>query len=428
MEAYDGDCTQETRAASNPQYRRYIERLCRSLMQYGGPLCVVEEFLEQLPAATIAEDHYLHLPGYMLVDWSHPGLPCEPEIWKEKEGIDLQRLCLVQDIHKRMKSGSLSIDEASRSLDRLMLPQSVNNVAMTIIANGISISALTIMLPGSFLVDTPVLFGLGGALGLLRRSCPHSPMAYNLLQLLGAPIISLYRFYLLKTKLITLNASSISSLPTVTAFMQALAIDALSIPLCGVMMGQKPQNLSSYGLRIAHTLYFTCMLQLGGVLGQNISVHMESLITGSRCFAKIPRLSVAEQIGSEIMFVICTAFLLRAKRRTIPVALGVVGTAAALSRAISLFYENCLSEFLMAFLGSLLSDLVCQYFVLSPASIKLSMVPLILVTAFGRLERAGYTGEPSDFRLSGLAWISSYVMMGLWLAKMLSRAFKIKTI
>ncbi|KAJ6119957.1 DUF1212 domain membrane protein Prm10 [Penicillium sp. IBT 18751x] len=427
--AYDGTYTQETRSASNPQYRRYIERLCRSLMKYGGPLCVLEEFLEQLPVSTIDADHYLHLPSYMLVDWSRPGLYCEPEVWKEKEGIDLQRLYLAQDIHKSMKSGILSIDEASRRLDRLMLSKSENSVAMTVIANGISISALTLMLPGSVLIDTPVLFGLGSALGLLRHHCPHSPIAYNLLQFLGAPIISLYRFYLLKSKLISLNASSISSLPTVTAFMQALAIDVVSIPLCGVMMGQKSHSISSYSLRIAHTLYFTCMLQLGGSLGQSISVHIESSFTGSRHLTRVSRLSTAEKIGSEIMFIICTAFLLRAEHRTIPFTLVAVGTAARLSRAMTSFLgESCLGEFLMAFLGSFLGDLVCQYCVLSPAPIKLSIVPLLLVTAVGRLEQNSNTEEPSELRLSGLAWVSSYIMMGLWLAKMVSRTLNITTI
>ncbi|KAJ5807962.1 DUF1212 domain membrane protein Prm10 [Penicillium riverlandense] len=374
----------------------------------------------------IAEDQYMHLPGYVLVDLSLPGSACEPEFWKEKEGLDFHRLGLVQDIHEDMKSGFLSIDEASRSLDLLMLCKPKYNVAITFVANGMTICALATMLSSSVLVNTPAIFVLGGALGLLRQNRSNSTISYNTLQIFGAATIPLFQFSVSNSKSTILNDTTLSSMPSVSAFMQALTVDALSIPLSGIMIARGRRSLFSFSLRIAQTLYLACMLQFGASLAENIAIQIETSLNGTPRFATPPRPNLTEQIGSVVVFVFGAAVITRARYRIIPATLIIVAVGAPVHHAVIAFDEFGLMNVFKACLGSLLSDLLCQIFVVSSAPAKLSMVSLLLVTGFTRLERTRYTMVSPQFNISEIMWVSIHIVLGLWLAKMFSRTFKFK--
>ena len=107
-------------------------------------------------------------------------------------------------------------------------------------------------------------------------------------------------------------------------------------------------------------MFIACMLQVGGFLGQGMSVHIETSFAGVQNFTKAPESGFARRFALQIIFVTCLAFLMHEKYQLIPITLLVFGTIEAFRYFTVMLCETSMSDTLMALFESFSSDVICQ--------------------------------------------------------------------
>ncbi|KAI0484151.1 DUF1212-domain-containing protein [Xylariaceae sp. FL0804] len=172
--------------------QKYILQMCKALMLYGAPTHRLEEYLRMSARVLEIDGQFLYLPGCMIISFDDKSThTTEVKIVRTNQGIELGKLKDVHEVYKSVLHDVYSVDEAIEDLARIMTDGPRYHPWLRVLAFGL---ASAMVAPFGFdgrLIDLPMCFVLGCAVGALQIIvAPKSDLYSNVFEVSAAVLTS----------------------------------------------------------------------------------------------------------------------------------------------------------------------------------------------------------------------------------------------
>ncbi|EME49384.1 hypothetical protein DOTSEDRAFT_68236 [Dothistroma septosporum NZE10] len=172
--------------------QKYLQRLCRALMQYGAPTHRLEEYMTMSARVLEIEAQFLYIPGAMIMSFEDREThTSEVKLVKVAQGLDLGKLRDVHEVYKEVVHDKLGVEEAHGRLKEVSNRDPKHNRFVRIPVYGLAAVCVGPFAFGARLIDLPIAFVLGCILGFLQLYvAPASDLYANVFEISAAVITS----------------------------------------------------------------------------------------------------------------------------------------------------------------------------------------------------------------------------------------------
>ncbi|KAF2157387.1 DUF1212-domain-containing protein [Myriangium duriaei CBS 260.36] len=164
--------------------QRYLEKLCRALMENGAPTHRLEEYMKMSARVLEIEAQFLYIPGSMIISFDDSQThTAAVRLVRATQGLDLGKLRDVHELYKEVVHDRLGVEEATRRLhDIRKRPQKYNKWLLVLVC-GLASASVGPFAFGARLIDLPIAFFLGALVGVLQLViAPRSDLYSNVFE------------------------------------------------------------------------------------------------------------------------------------------------------------------------------------------------------------------------------------------------------
>ncbi|PNS20296.1 hypothetical protein CAC42_5746 [Sphaceloma murrayae] len=149
--------------------QRYLEKLCRALMEYGAPTHRLEEYMKMSARVLEIPAQFLYVPGSMIISFDDPQTHTgQVRLVRVNQGLDLGKLRDVHELYKDVVHDRLGVEEATRRLQEITKRKQKFSKWLLILVYGFASASVGPFAFGARLIDLPIAFLLGSLVGLLQ--------------------------------------------------------------------------------------------------------------------------------------------------------------------------------------------------------------------------------------------------------------------
>ncbi|KAL7420196.1 pheromone-regulated protein prm10 [Cryptotrichosporon argae] len=241
--------------------QQFLLKLARALMMFGSPSHRLETQIQATAKVLELNCQVVYLPGTMLISFGDDAThTSETKFLKQSTGLDLGKLLVAHNLYWDVVHDKISVDDASKELDRLMTTPVYYNAWQTCMIG--SMCSAFIVVPsfyGSF-VDALMCIPLGFLLVFTQMIAAKNDMLGNVFEIAIACIISFLAAVLASTHIFCY-----------TALVSGGVVLILPgyIVLCGALE-LASRNIVAGAVRIGYSVIYSLFLGFGISIGAEI--------------------------------------------------------------------------------------------------------------------------------------------------------------
>ncbi|AET40736.1 pheromone-regulated protein PRM10 Ecym_6360 [Eremothecium cymbalariae DBVPG len=243
------------------QRHRFIVRLCQALMQFGAPTHRLEEYMVMTSRVLEIDGQFLYLPGCMLVSFGDcTTRTSDVQLVRCTQGLDLWRLHQVHSIYKQVVHDVISVEDASRTIDGILVAKKLYPEWACVFLYGFCSSLVTPFAFGGDWVNMLVSLGIGCCVGLLKYIVAQRSNVYSNVFEITASIV------------VSFCARALASIPNSNICFGATVQGSLALIfpgymiLCGSLELQS-RNLVAGSVRMFYAVIYSLFIGYGITLG-----------------------------------------------------------------------------------------------------------------------------------------------------------------
>ncbi|PGH09438.1 hypothetical protein GX51_00543 [Blastomyces parvus] len=307
------------------QRKKYLDRLCRALMNCGAPSHRLEEYMRMTARVLELEGSFTYFPGTMLMAFEDSTTDTtDLKMVRAQEGVNLGRLRDIQTVYKEVVHDIIGVEEAMQRLREIMNAKPKYGVLWLILLHGLACAMVGPFAFGARPIDMPICFILGCILAVLQHVlAPRSSHYANVFEISAAVII---------TFLARAFGSIKSSNGQYVFCFAALAQSSIClilpgyIVLCGALALQS-RNIIAGSVRMVYAIIYSLFLGFGMLIGTALYGAIDKNATSEfACPASPIRNEYLQRFPFVLGFAICSSLINQAKFKQIPVMVTIAVT------------------------------------------------------------------------------------------------------
>ncbi|EEH06928.1 DUF1212 domain-containing protein [Histoplasma capsulatum G186AR] len=343
------------------QRKKYLDRLCRALMNSGAPLHRLEEYMRTTARALKLEGSFTYFPGTMFMAFEDSATDTtDLKFVQSHEAVDLGRLRDIQEIYKDVVHSRIDVEEAIRKLRSVMNAKRRFGIFWLIFLKGLASAMAGPFAFGARPIDMPICFILGCVLAVLQHVLiPRSSNYANIFEVSAAVITSFFAraFGSIRTS----NGEPLFCFSALAQSSICLILPGY-IVLCGALALQS-RNIIAGSVRLVYAIIYSLFLGFGIVIGTAVYGLLDS--NASVAFACPPspiQNEYLQRFPFVVAFAVCSSLINQAKPKQIPVMVfiataGYVVLFFAGRRFTSTQISSALGALAIGMIGNLYSRL-----------------------------------------------------------------------
>lgn len=248
--------------------RKYLTKLCDSLLRYGAPTHRLEEYLASSARSLSIDAEFMYIPGVMMCTFIDSSIHTNTvELVRKREGLDFGRLKDVFDVYKCVIHHKYTPEEAIFQLDNIAKRPDAYSVWFRVFVFGL---ASVVVGPFSFSsrpIDFGPIFVLGCALGFMQlKVVPRSYQFSNVFEVFACVL----------TAFIARGLGSIRGSDGSYIFcFSATAQSSIAMILPGFLvlnsaLELQGRNIVSGSVRMVYAIIYVLFLAFGLLVGTTI--------------------------------------------------------------------------------------------------------------------------------------------------------------
>lgn len=172
--------------------QRYLEKLCRALMENGAPTHRLEEYLRMSARVLEIEAQFLYIPGSMIISFDDSQThTAAVRLVRAVQGLDLGKLRDVHELYKNVVHDRLGVEEATRQLHDIRKRPQKYNKWLLVLVYGLASASVGPFAFGARPIDLPIAFLLGTIVGILQlHFAPRSELYSNVFEVTAVVLTS----------------------------------------------------------------------------------------------------------------------------------------------------------------------------------------------------------------------------------------------
>ncbi|PGH29448.1 hypothetical protein GX50_07806 [[Emmonsia] crescens] len=343
------------------QRKKYLDRLCRALMNCGAPSHRLEEYMRMTARVLELEGSFTYFPGTMLMAFEDSTTDTtDLKMVQSQEGVDLGRLRDIQVIYKEVVHDVIGVEEAMQRLRDIMNAKRKFGVPWLILLYGFASAMVGPFAFGARPIDMPICFLLGCLLGVLQHVlAPRSSHYANVFEISAAVITSF-----LARAFGSIRVSNGQPLFCFAALAQSSICLILPgyIVLCGALALQS-RNIIAGSVRMVYAIIYSLFLGFGIMIGTALyGVLDKNASTQFACAPSPIKNEYLQRFPFVIAFAICSSLINQAKFKQIPIMVTIAVTGYIVSffsarHFVSTQISSALGALAIGIMGNLYSRL-----------------------------------------------------------------------
>ncbi|KAF1989934.1 pheromone-regulated membrane protein, partial [Aulographum hederae CBS 113979] len=311
---------------------RFLTKLCRALMTYGAPTHRLEEYMNICSRVLGVEAQFLYIPGCMICSFDDSTLgTAEIRLVRTDQGVDLGKLRDTHELYKEVIHGSLGLEEAVVTLDKITKRDQKFNKWLLVFMYGVASVCVGPFAFQARLIDLPIAFFLGCIVGFLNLIvAPRAQVYSNVFEIAAAVITSCL-------------ARAFGSINGGTVFcFSALAQSSIALILPGYMvlcasLELQSRSIVAGSVRMVYAIIYSLFLGFGITIGTAIYGAIDNNATSAtQCTNPMPKYWFFFFVP---LFTLCLIVINQAKFRQWPVMM-IISFAGYLVNYFSSTYFN----------------------------------------------------------------------------------------
>lgn len=276
------------KTADNEQYRitihiaetiarqRYLERLCRALMEYGAPTHRLEEYMRMSARVLEIEAQFLYIPGSMIISFDDSQThTASVRLVRAIQGLDLGKLRDVHQLYKSVVHDEMNVEEATQRLNEIRTSPKKFNKWLCIFMYGVASAAVGPYAFDARLIDLPLTFFLGSLVGLLQlHFAPRSELYSNVFEISAAVITSF-----LARAFGSIQGGNLFCFSAMAQSSIALILPGYTV-LCASLELQS-RSIVAGSVRMVYAIIYSLFLGFGIMIGTAIYGRIDSNATSA---------------------------------------------------------------------------------------------------------------------------------------------------
>ncbi|OAT10788.1 DUF1212 domain membrane protein Prm10 [Blastomyces gilchristii SLH14081] len=343
------------------QRKKYLDKLCRALMNCGAPSHRLEEYMRMTARVLELEGSFTYFPGTMLMAFEDSTTDTtDLKMVRSHEGVDLGRLRDIQMIYKEVVHDIIGVEEAMQRLRDIMNANPKYSVPWVIFLYGLASAMVGPFAFGARPIDMPICFLLGCVLGVLQHVLtPRSSHYANVFEISAAVITSFFA-----RAFGSITTSKGHHLFCFAALAQSSICLILPgyIVLCGALALQS-RNIIAGSVRMVYAIIYSLFLGFGMLIGTALYGALDKNATAAfACPASPIKNEYLQRFPFVIGFAICSSLINQAKFKQLPVMATIAVTGYivrffAARQFVSTQISSALGAFAIGIMGNLYSRL-----------------------------------------------------------------------
>ncbi|KLJ06132.1 hypothetical protein EMPG_10469 [Blastomyces silverae] len=343
------------------QRKKYLDRLCRALMNCGAPSHRLEEYMRMTARVLELEGSFTYFPGTMLMAFEDSTTDTtDLKMVQSQEGVDLGRLRDIQMIYKEVVHDIIGVEEAMQRLRDIMNAKPKYGLPWVIFLYGLASAMVGPFAFGARPIDMPICFLLGCILGVLQHVlAPRSSHYANVFEISAAVVTSFFA-----RAFGSIKASNGQHLFCFAALAQSSICLILPgyIVLCGALALQS-RNIIAGSVRMVYAIIYSLFLGFGMLIGTALYGALDKNATAAfACPASPIKNEYLQRFPFVLAFAICSSLINQAKFKQLPVMATIAVTGYivrffAARQFVSTQISSALGAFAIGIMGNLYSRL-----------------------------------------------------------------------
>ncbi|OJD15131.1 hypothetical protein AJ78_04588 [Emergomyces pasteurianus Ep9510] len=343
------------------QRKKYLDRLCRALMNCGAPSHRLEEYMRMTARVLELDGSFTYFPGTMLMAFEDSTTDTtDLKMVQSQEGVDLGRLRDIQVIYKEVVHDIIGVEEAMQRLREIMNAKRKIGLPWLILLYGLASAMVGPFAFGARPIDMPICFLLGCVLAVLQHVlAPRSSHYANVFEISAAVITSFFAraFGSIRTS----NGQHVFCFSALAQSSICLILPGY-IVLCGALALQA-RNIVAGSVRMVYAIIYSLFLGFGIMIGTALyGVLDKNATTEFACPASPIKNEYLQRFPFVLGFAICSCLINQAKFKQIPIMITIAVTGYIVSffsarRFVSIQISSALGALAIGIMGNLYSRL-----------------------------------------------------------------------
>ncbi|PSK60756.1 hypothetical protein B9Z65_906 [Elsinoe australis] len=256
--------------------QRYLEKLCRALMEYGAPTHRLEEYMRMSARVLEIPLQVLYLPGSMIMSFDDPQTHTgQVRLVRTNQGLDLGKLRDVHELYKDVVHDRIGVEEATRRLQEITKRKQKFSKWLIILIYGFASASVGPFAFGARLIDLPIAFLLGSLVGLLQHHfAPRSELYSNVFEISAAVLTSF-----LARAFGSINGGNTFCFSALAQSSIALILPGYTV-LCASLELQS-RSIVAGSVRMVYAIIYSLFLGFGIMIGTAIYGRIDSNATST---------------------------------------------------------------------------------------------------------------------------------------------------
>ncbi|OJD26919.1 hypothetical protein ACJ73_01696 [Blastomyces percursus] len=343
------------------QRKKYLDRLCRALMNCGAPSHRLEEYMRMTARVLELDGSFTYFPGTMLMAFEDSTTDTtDLKMVQSEEGVDLGRLRDIQMIYKEVVHDIIGVEEAMQRLRDIKNAKPKYGVAWVIFLYGLASAMVGPFAFGARPIDMPICFLLGCVLGVLQHVlAPRSSHYANVFEISAAVITSFFARAF--GSITTPNGQHLFCFAALAQSSICLILPGY-IVLCGALALQS-RNIIAGSVRMVYAIIYSLFLGFGMLIGTALYGALDKNATVAfACPASPIKNEYLQRFPFVLGFAICSSLINQAKFKQLPVMATIAVTGYivrffAARQFVSTQISSALGAFAIGIMGNLYSRL-----------------------------------------------------------------------
>ncbi|KAF2222025.1 hypothetical protein BDZ85DRAFT_201001, partial [Elsinoe ampelina] len=291
---------------------RYLEKLCRALMEYGAPTHRLEEYMKMSARVLEVPAQFLYIPGSMIISFDDPQThTAAVRLVRVNQGLDLGKLRDVHELYKDVVHDRVGVEAATKRLAEITKRKQKFSKWFLILMYGFASASVGPFAFGARLIDLPIAFLLGSLVGLLQlHFAPRSELYSNVFEISAAVLTSF-----LARAFGSINGGNLFCFSALAQSSIALILPGYTV-LCASLELQS-RSIVAGSVRMVYAIIYSLFLGFGIMIGTALYGRFDSAATSATtCQSSIqgPYFFVSVPI-----FTLCLIIINQGKYKQIPV-------------------------------------------------------------------------------------------------------------